>query len=574
MKEARAGYIPARLAADTLHSVFCEAVGKPPLAGTQQRAARNGAQARAEYAGILAWAIAQANAADLDDIQTRTNAKMPPGPAVTADDPDHREFWAARQVLQHVHDFARARVAAPWAVLGVVLVRAICTVQPNVKLPAIVGSRASLNLFLGLIGPSGSGKSIAKAVARDAINFGDRVIEDFPIGTGEGIAATYMRFEKQKDEPPKLAQHRFRALFHADEIDGVKAIAARNGATLLPVLRSAYSGETLGNQNADIHRRLPVARHSYRLGFIAGIQPARSAILLDDADGGTPQRFLWMPTIDPDAPDQTPPEPARKPIDIPPAMRGEEGPLEIAVCQPAVDLIRGTHLARIRGGNGDLLDGHGLLTQLKVATALGILDHRLTVTDEDWQLAKTVMAVSDRTRSALPNSASRQHQTNQRSPRTSRRTPTSHRRPRRRGRRGQTGSSADLAQAHPRVDQPQRTQEEDHRPRPAVPRRRHRSTPRSRADRTRADREPRPRRPPLPTHPEGVVNGIRTVATVAMATLPSRTLPMRVNPLSLSMQVRALQPLAEFQSFRWQGWPLATLATLSDPSAEEQVSVM
>jgi hypothetical protein len=342
---------------------------------------------------------------DVDDLHEDEDApdpvdnsqNQPPQPEPT--DAGYERFWKERPVLQHLHDFARARVAAPWAVLGVALVRATCAVQPSVKLPAIVGSRASLNLFLGLVGESGSGKSVAKAVARDALDFGDRTIEDFPIGTGEGIAATYMRLEKRKDEPPELVQHRFRALFHADEIDGVKAISSRNGATLLPVLRSAYSGETLGNQNADIHRRLPVTRHSYRLGFIAGIQPARSAILLDDADGGTPQRILWMPTVDPDAPDDPPAEPVRLPILIPPAMRGDLGPLEITVCQTAIDLIRRTHLARIRGGNSsDLLDGHGLLTRLKVAAALGILDGRLTVTDEDWQLAEIIMAVSDHTR--------------------------------------------------------------------------------------------------------------------------------------------------------------------------------
>jgi hypothetical protein len=397
MKEARAGLIPARLAADTLHSVFVEAVGKPPTS-KGQGPARHGAKARSEYAGILAWAVAQANAANLDGVRARVNEKMSPGPTVLPDLDE--EFWDAREILRHVHDFARARVVAPWAVLGALLVRAVCVVQPSTLLPAIVGSRASLNLFLGLVGPSGSGKGIARAVAGDAVGFGDRTIEHFPIGTGEGIAATYMKFTKgTRTEPPELVQYRFRALFHADEIDGVRAIAARNGATLLPVLRAAYSGETLGNQNADVARRLPVARHSYRLGFIAGIQPARSAVLLDDIDGGTPQRFLWMPTRDRDAPDDPPAAPARLNLEVPPAMRGEVGPLEIDVCPAACDLIRSTHRARVRGDTtGDLIDGHALLTRLKTAAAFGILDGRLTVTDEDWDLAGVVMAVSDRTR--------------------------------------------------------------------------------------------------------------------------------------------------------------------------------
>jgi hypothetical protein len=294
----------------------------------------------------------------------------------------------------------RARLVAPWAVLGVALVRAVCTVQPSATLPAIVGSKATLNMLLGLVGPSGSGKGVAKAAAGDALDFGDRTIEDFPIGTGEGIAATYMKLTRgTKDEPPELIQYRFRALFHADEIDGMRAISTRNGATLVPVLRSAYSGETIGNQNADVHRRLPVARHTYRLGFIAGIQPARSGILLDDEDGGTPQRFLWMPSLDPAAPDYLDDPPTRRLVQIPRDMRGELGSIEIAVCPDAANLICTTHLARLRGGTGaDLLDGHGLLTRLKAADALGILNGRLTVTDEDWQLAGVVMSVSDRTR--------------------------------------------------------------------------------------------------------------------------------------------------------------------------------
>jgi hypothetical protein len=327
------------------------------------------------------------------------------------------EFWEARPVLRHLHDFARARLVAPWAVLGVALVRAVCTVQPSVTLPAIIGSNASLNMLLGLVGPSGSGKGVAKAAARDALDFGDRTIEGFPIGTGEGIAATYMKLTKgTKDEPSELIQYRFRALFHADEIDGMRAIVTRNGASLVPVLRSAYSGEIIGNQNADVQRRLPVARHSYRLGLIVGIQPARSGILLDDKDGGTPQRFLWMPTVDPSAPGYLDDPPPRRLIQIPPAMRGEDGPLEIPICQEAANLIRQTHLARLRGDAGaDLLDGHGLLTRLKVAAALGVLGSRLTVTDEDWQLAGVVMAVSDRTRehcrAVLASKAKRDNET-------------------------------------------------------------------------------------------------------------------------------------------------------------------
>lgn len=76
MKEARAGYYPAPSAADTIKQMFVEAVAQPPASG-RQGAARNGSVATSEFRGILAWAIGQANAADLDEVRARVTQKMP-----------------------------------------------------------------------------------------------------------------------------------------------------------------------------------------------------------------------------------------------------------------------------------------------------------------------------------------------------------------------------------------------------------------------------------------------------------------------------------------------------------------
>src|SRR5829696_4341629 len=78
------------------------------------------------------------------------------------------DFWSSRPVLGHVRDFARARRASPWAVLGAVLVRVTVAVPPFLALPPLVGGPASLNIYVGLVGPSGAGKGAAEAVARDA----------------------------------------------------------------------------------------------------------------------------------------------------------------------------------------------------------------------------------------------------------------------------------------------------------------------------------------------------------------------------------------------------------------------
>ena len=76
MKEARADYFPAQQAVDTLRPMFLTEVAKPPTSSSQS-APRTGSVVESEFAGILAWAIGQALAADLGEIRQRVNEKMP-----------------------------------------------------------------------------------------------------------------------------------------------------------------------------------------------------------------------------------------------------------------------------------------------------------------------------------------------------------------------------------------------------------------------------------------------------------------------------------------------------------------
>jgi putative DNA primase/helicase len=73
LKEARAGYFAAASAVDVLRPMFIAAATREPTGGEHQRTER---QAADEWGGIMAWAVAQANAADLDEVHTRTEAKM------------------------------------------------------------------------------------------------------------------------------------------------------------------------------------------------------------------------------------------------------------------------------------------------------------------------------------------------------------------------------------------------------------------------------------------------------------------------------------------------------------------
>lgn len=304
-------------------------------------------------------------------------------------------FWAARAELVHIQAFARARRACPWAVLGVVLARVVVAVPPWVVLPPLVGDEASLNVFVALVSASGGGKGASEAAAAAGVDVGR--ITAAGVGSGEGLAHLFMRRSKEG-----VDQFRDAVLMKAAEIDTLAALGDRKGATLLPELRKAWSGEALGFAYADPTKALPLPAHHYRLCLVAGVQPGRAGWVLDDAAGGTPQRFLWLPATDPDAPDLAPSCP------VPWVWKGPSWPMADAftghvvmeVAQVAKDVIDKARLDRLRD-QGEPLDGHALLARLKAGAALAILAGRHGVTEEDWELSGVIAEVSDATRAGV-----------------------------------------------------------------------------------------------------------------------------------------------------------------------------
>jgi PHD/YefM family antitoxin component YafN of YafNO toxin-antitoxin module len=69
----------------------------------------------------------------------------------------------------------------------------------------------------------------------------------------------------------------------------------------------------------------------------------------------------------------------------------------LGVCQVARDTIDAARVARLRG-DGEALDGHALLCRLKVAAVLAIIDGRVEITEQDWDLARVIATKSEWTR--------------------------------------------------------------------------------------------------------------------------------------------------------------------------------
>lgn len=313
------------------------------------------------------------------------------------------EFWRARPALSHIRQAAHSRQRSAEAVLGSVLARAAAIAPHTLRLPPIVGSAVPLSFYVATIAVTGIGKSSGSAIACELVPAPAWVADNLPIGSGEGIAEVLFDWVSEPDENGKSRrvkrQTRHNAFLFIDEGDVVFDIGQRKGATLLPTLRTAWTGGTLGQTNASEERKRIVPAGSYSYGIVLGLQPARAAQLLTDAPAGTPARFAFTSAHDPTVPDTPPAWPGALRWE-PPSRAEVAGGITLT---PAVEAeVRAADLARIRGRvSVDALDAHGTLLRLKAAALLAVLDGRRALSDDDWGLAGMFKARSDAERERL-----------------------------------------------------------------------------------------------------------------------------------------------------------------------------
>lgn len=307
-----------------------------------------------------------------------------------------------RPELARIRQAAHARTRSGDAVFGAMLARLSALTPPSIQGPAPVGEPCSLNVAVALVGASGTGKSSAAETAEVLLPLTlTNEVLTVALGSGEGLVEAYMGIEDEVDDDGKKRkvrrQVRSQVLFMVDEGQALSEMAARKGSTLLPTLRSAWSGQRLGQANASEDRTRHLPPGEYRMAALAGFQPETAVALVEDAAGGTPQRWLWLAAADPTIPDVAPEWPGRFEWS-PPAHR--RGPMDLA---PEVAAeIRQSNLERARGEvTIDPLDGHRDLSRLKVAGLLALLAGRLDINTDDWRLAGVVLDTSDKVRGQI-----------------------------------------------------------------------------------------------------------------------------------------------------------------------------
>jgi hypothetical protein len=300
-----------------------------------------------------------------------------------------RGFWTQRESLRDIYLGALSRMCSPWAVLGFCAARALALVRPNCVLPPLIGGPGSLNWFCAIAAPSGGGKGSAGSAAKELVK---EYVRQRNLGSGEGIVDAYVKpADKETGEPPGLHES---VMFVADEIDTMHALGSRAGSTLPAILRSGFSGEALGfsyRQASKLH----LEAQTYRMTLAVSVQPARAGMLMDDSQGGTLQRFMWFPGVDPRVTAEIPAMPGALQL---PMITAWQYPRELKIPYEAVELIRDERSRAMRGEN-DVIDGHALFIREKFAYALAVLDGRDEMSLEDWVLAGIAARVSDHTRS-------------------------------------------------------------------------------------------------------------------------------------------------------------------------------
>lgn len=325
-------------------------------------------------------------------------------------------FWNARDELEHIRTAARSRYLAPDAVLGAVLARLAALTPWTIELPPTIGSAVGLSFFTALCGSPEAGKSTSNNVAAELLPAGKDVLDRLPLGSGEGMVEALFELVEEPDENGKARkvkrQTKYAAIFYVDEGDVLTELGGRRGSTLLSNLRTAWTHGTLGNTNASVETRRIIHGTHYVYGVVLGIQPEKAAQLLADANAGTPQRFLWLAATDPDAVDDTPNWPGPLTWQPPPPKLLEQHRVQRAgwarhqmrLAPNIVADVKADRLEVIRGdADREEMDAHRMLGRLKVAAILAILDQRMDVNGEDWQLADLVMDTSRNVRRAVEN---------------------------------------------------------------------------------------------------------------------------------------------------------------------------
>ncbi len=324
---------------------------------------------------------------------------------ITASD---TEFWESRPFLKWINQLARENMTVPTAVLGAFLARYAAELPPGTR----TSTGACLNLYVGLYGRSGTGKSTAmRAVKQCGVEW--EASGGVP-GSGEGVGRYFAGFDPATKS---FIVKNTNAYFEMDEISTLLGAKARAGNTLEGVLNSAFVGESLQITYGSQEKSFKV--DSYSMSIVAGVQPGIADEVATRTETGFAQRFLWVKSTD-----MTMDDKAKEKYHEAAKLKAEGNPLS-AKLAPKIELTPKRYVVQVPGEisrgiaterinkltTDDLLDvsttegNHDTLIRLKVAALFALIDNRSQINDQDWLYAGRLVANSLEIRGSIKKAA-------------------------------------------------------------------------------------------------------------------------------------------------------------------------
>lgn len=358
------------------------------------------------------------------------------------------DFWSQSEVLRSCRSFARSRSVSPRAMLGAAIALASAWLPPHLVLPPLVGSVAGLNFYVAIAASSGGGKSTAIAAAKDWLNvqFHQDMNpqtdepEEVTVATGQGLIQAYVTTIPAKAKShtvgkPNYIQYKRSVYFVIDEITTLAASTSSEGSMLKEFLKTMWTGSGISMVAAEVTRSRKLKSHTFRASIIANVQPSTAHVILDGHGDGFPQRWMWVEAYDEnplsddelDECELNPPEPLswippRAPyplnLDIPdddstsllrPSARIAKDDEEFEVLE-VTQSIKAKVRQAARGGRrigetdvsmDEVLDGHSVLLQEKLAAILAALHGHIGINDRFERMAEWLTYESDETRRAI-----------------------------------------------------------------------------------------------------------------------------------------------------------------------------
>lgn len=344
-------------------------------------------------------------------------------------------LYGMRDWLAWAYQYAKHLNLNPFALVVEIVLREAMRVPINLLIPSLgigEGNEASVNLYAALVGCSGSGKDMtertAASVVPDILDAGVHV----PV-SGEGISAMFAARIPELDADGKrtgISRQTCvnpRALLSISEVSQLSGAAKISSSTLIATLLTQFMGFRFGAYNKNIDSRLEIPDYAYRLCLSVNAQPDGADVFIENEGKGFPQRFLWADVLDPECDtdyDHRTPPPAG-----PFAWHVNYGQVPLKALadlyesgdwttyrkthQPGPDTIEQTTLnypeiarrdafndsVKRNRGTRPKLDSHRMLLTAHVAAVIASMRATdLTVTEDDWTIAKMIVAESNRIR--------------------------------------------------------------------------------------------------------------------------------------------------------------------------------